>query len=92
MQDSSPYEKQIKKDLTEITDENIIKELKKKLENHKFYIDTYNKDFAGLIFIRNFVTQIKQMTNTFMALLPNDLKKIIGTLSTSNIKVGNIVI
>ena len=92
MQDSSPYEKQIKKDLTEITDENIIKKLKKKLENHKFYIDTYIKDFASLTFIRNFVTQIKQMTNTFMALLPNDLKKIIGTLSTSNIKVGNIVI
>ena len=80
------HPKVIRKDFNEICDHNIINELKSLLRNHHFVIDTDNRQVTtDVLFIRNFVTQIKGLLLSHINTV--SLKRMIRTLSTSHIKV-----
>ena len=80
---------QIKTEFSELIDENIIEELKQELRYFQFYIDTdHERVTTDTIFMRNFVTQIRQLqVNDPFNFNSNDMKNIISALSTSNINV-----
>jgi len=77
----------IRKDYNEIFDQSIINNLKIVLRNHYFVIDTDNTLVeTDVLFIRNYVTIIKKLAFHY-SFSTNNVKKVIKTLSTSNIKV-----
>ena len=81
------HKEQLKKDFNEIVDKNIINDLKSILRNRELNFDAKNDQITtDLLFIRKFVTTIKSIHILFNFSSDN-FKKMIGTLSTSNIKV-----
>ena len=76
----------IRKDYNEICDHNIINELKSLLRNLHFVISNYNRQVTtDVLFIRNFVTQIKELHLSYINTI--NLRRVIRTLSTSHVKV-----
>ena len=79
----------IRKDFIEVFKDSILNQLKKKLENHKFYIWTDHEKIAtDLNFIEKLVTHLKQLlVNLYDSFSLNDLKKVAKSLSSSKVKV-----
>ena len=64
-------------------------QLKKNLQNHKFFIYTdHDLITSDLIFIKKFVSQINDLEVNAYYLNSNDMEEIKYTLSSSNIKVS----
>ena len=79
----------IRKDFIEIFKDSILNQLKKKLENHQFYIWTDHEKISNdLNFIEKLVTHLKQLlVNLYDSFTLNDLKKVAKSLSCSKVKV-----
>ena len=86
----------IRSDYDEISNSNVVNQLKVELQNFKFYIYTkHGRVITDGNFIKKFATQIKELwvdsTDIMMENLSditlNDMQMLTNTLSSSNIKV-----
>ena len=98
---TAPHSDEIKSDFVEITDQNIIKEMKRKMQHHQFDITVYRfalpntrPSSTQLTFTKNFVTQINKLIVDlqFIIFNSNQMERIISALSPSKIKVCNLII